>query len=86
MPKLIEVQAAKEKGESMTKEQAEIIMAFAKNDMQLQAAAKELYMTGATVAYHLTKIRKQMGWNPRKFFDLCFLVGVAAQRIGGKHE
>jgi hypothetical protein len=86
MPKLIEGQAAKEKGESMSREQAEIIMAFAKNDMQLKAAGKELYMTGATVAYHLTKIRKQMGWNPRKFFDLCFLVGVAAQRIGGKHE
>lgn len=70
----------------MTKEQAKIIIAFAENDMQIKAASKKLFMSDANVSYHLTKIQKQMGWNPRKFFDLCFLVGVAAQRLGGKHE
>ena len=70
----------------MTKEQAKIIMAFAKCDMQIKAASNQLFMSDANVAYHLKKIQKQMGFNPRKFFDLCYLVGVAAQRLGGKHE
>ena len=68
----------------MTREQAEIIMAFAKNDMEIKAASKQLYMSDANVAYHLSKIKKQMGWNPRKFFDLCYLVGIAEQRLGGE--
>jgi sugar diacid utilization regulator len=84
MPKLIEVQAAK--GAEMTAEQAKIVLAFAKNDMQLRAAAEELYLTGATVAYHLDKIRTKTGRNPRKFFDLCFLVGAAEHILGGTHE
>ena len=66
----------------MNREQAEIIMAFAQNDMQIKATSKQLYMSDATVAYHLSKIQRQMGWNPRKFFDLCYLVGVAGQRLG----
>lgn len=70
----------------MTKEQARIIIAFAKNDMKAEAAGKELFMTGENVHYHLNRIREQMGWNPKKFFELCYLVGVAAQRLGGKHE
>ena len=68
----------------MTKEQAKIIMAFAGNDMQVKAAARELFMSDGNLAYHLRKIKKQMGFDPRKFFDLCFLVGVAQQRLGGK--
>ena len=67
----------------MTKLQAEIIMAYAENDMKPKAAGKKLFMSGEAVQYHLTKIQKQLGWNPRKFFDLCYLVGVAAQRLGG---
>ena len=70
----------------MTKEQAKIIMAFAECDMQIRPASKKLFMSEGNMSYHLTKIQKQMGFNPRKFFDLCYLVGIAAQRLGGKHE
>lgn len=70
----------------MTKEQAEMIMAFAENNMKQEPAAKQLYMTSENLRYHLKKIRREMGWNPRNFFDLCYLVGVAAQRLGGKCE
>lgn len=69
---------------SMNKQQAKIILLFAENDMEIKTTAKQLYMTGSAVAYQLDKIRKQMGWNPRKFYDLCYLVGVAAQRCGAK--
>lgn len=70
----------------MTNEQAKIIIAFAESDMLIKAASKKLFMSDANVSYHLKKIKQQMGFNPRKFFDLCYLVGIAAQRLGGKHE
>lgn len=70
----------------MTKYQAKIIMAYANNDMNVKLASKELWMSDGNVGYHLTKIRKQMGFDPRKFFDLCYLVGVAQQRIGGNDD
>lgn len=67
----------------MTKEQAEIILAFSENDMKVGKTGEQLYMSDATVIYNLNKMRRQLGWNPRKFYDLCLLVGVAAQRMGG---
>lgn len=67
----------------MTKQQAEIIMAYAESDMNAMATGKKLFMHEATVSYHLKRIQEQMGRNPRKFFDLCYLVGIAAQRLGG---
>ena len=67
----------------MTKEQAKIILAYAENDMKIKPTSEKIYMCEANVHYHLNKIKKQMGWNPRKFYDLCYLVGIAAQRMGG---
>ena len=67
----------------MTKKQAELILAFAENDMKVGKTAKQLYMSDTTVIYNLNKIRRQIRWNPRKFYDLCYLVGIAAQIIGG---
>ena len=67
----------------MTKEQAKIILAFAENDMKIKPTAEQLYRSGENVGYHLDKIREQIGWNPRKFYDLCYLVGIASQRMGG---
>lgn len=69
----------------MTKKQAEIIMAYAKSNMSLKEAGSKIYMHPTTVSYNLGKIKEQMGWNPKNFFDLCYLVGVAAQRLGGKY-
>lgn len=66
----------------MTKLQAEVILAYAENNMSARGAAKQVFMTDANVGYHLNRIRKQMGWNPRNFYDLCYLVGVAVQRTG----
>ena len=68
----------------MTKLQAEIILAFAENDMKIKPTAEKILMSDAAVIYNLNKIRRQIGWNPRKFYDLCYLVGIAAQRKGGE--
>lgn len=69
----------------MTKKQAKIILAFAENDMKIKPTCEQLYMSDTAVIYNLNRIRMQMGWNPRKFYDLCYLVGIAAQRFGGKY-
>ena len=70
----------------MTPTQAKIILAFAENDMKIKATGAQLYMHHTNVIYQLKKIQKQMGWNPRKFYDLCYLVGIAAQRVNGSKK
>lgn len=70
----------------MTEKQAEIILAYAECNMNAVAAGRMIYMSEANVFYHLTKIRKQTGRNPKRFFDLCYLVGIAAQRLGGAND
>lgn len=67
----------------MTKEQAEVIMTYARNGMDARAASKELYLTDGSVHYHIRKIREVTGKDPKDFFDLCFLVGMAQQVLGG---
>ena len=71
----------------MTEQQARIIMAYAEKNMDVRAAGLLLYMSEGTVSYHLNKIFLKTRRNPRKFFDLCYLVGMAAQILGGnEHE
>ena len=66
----------------MTRKQAKIVLTFADNDMSIKRTADSLYMNSNTVARNLDKIQKQCGWNPRRFYDLCYLVGVAVKRHG----
>lgn len=56
----------------MTKQQVEIILAYAESDMNAVAAGKKIYMSAANVSHHLNRIREQMGWNPKRFYDLCY--------------
>ena len=67
----------------MTAKQAEIILAYAECNMNTVAAGRKVYMSEGSVSYHLTQIRKQTGLNPKRFYDLCRLVGIATQRLGG---
>ncbi len=67
----------------MTPFQAKLILAYAENDMRVKDTGKQLYMSSPSICYNLDKIQKEMGWNPRKFYDLCYLVGIAAQRVNG---
>lgn len=67
----------------MTAKQAEIILAYAECNMNTVAAGRKVYMSEGSFSYHLTQIRKQTGLNPKRFYDLCRLVGIATQRLGG---
>lgn len=71
------------KDQHMTEKQAEIILAYAECSMNTVAAGRKVYMSEGSVSYHLTQIRKQTGLNPKRFYDLCRLVGIATQRLGG---
>jgi sugar diacid utilization regulator len=54
----------------MTKNQKEIVKAFADGNMQLSVAAKLVYKHRNTVGYHLKKIKKETGLDPMNFYDL----------------
>lgn len=65
----------------MTANDAKIILVFAECNMNIAAAAKKLFMHRNTVLYHLEKIHKATGHDPRKFYDLIFLASVAHDRL-----
>ena len=58
----------------MTEVQKKIIKSYAGNDMSVNATAIELHYNRNNVKYHLTKIKKETGLDPRKFYDLCKLL------------
>ena len=54
------------------------------NRASRRAAMKKGNMHPTSVLYNLNRVYEQTGKNPREFFDLCYLVGIAAQMGGGK--
>ena len=66
--------AITEKGKAMTEVQEAILKSYARNDMSVNATAIELHYNRGNVKYHLTKIKKDTGLDPRKFYDLCKLL------------
>ena len=68
----------------MTELQAKIILAYARHDMKVMRVAKEIYVTDSVVHYYFQKIKQETGLDPKKFYDLCRLVGIAASITGGK--
>ena len=78
------ITGATEGGLRMTYKQAKIILAYAAHDMDATAASRSLYMADCTVGYHLKNVAAETGRDPRKFYDLCYLVGIAAQVMEGR--
>ena len=68
----------------MTEKQAEIVMAFARSDMNMHETGRAMFMHPTSVLYNLNRVYEKTGKNPRNFFDLCYLVGIAAQMGGNK--
>jgi sugar diacid utilization regulator len=69
------------KGDRITDTDAEVIMAMSRNDMSIQRAADELNYTRNAVGYHVRKIRRVTGLNPKGFFDLQELLKM----VGGSN-
>ena len=65
----------------MTYKQAKIVIAYAQNDMDARATGYAVNLTDGSIAYHLRNVASETGKDPKKFFDLCWLVGMAAQVV-----
>ena len=65
----------------MTVKQARIVIAYAQNDMDARATGHAMHLTDGSIAYHLRNVASETGKDPKKFFDLCWLVGMAVQVV-----
>ena len=68
----------------MTEKQAKIVMAFARSNMNMHETGRKLFMHPTSIHYNLNRVKENTGRDPHQFFDLCYLVGIAAQMGGGK--
>ena len=66
----------------MTPLDKEIIRGMADNDMSVLAVAKSLFMHRNTINYHIERVRRETGLNPRNFYDLAELL----KRIEAENE
>lgn len=61
----------------MTYTEREIILAFAKNNMNAMATARDTYYHANTIYKHLAKIKEKYGLDPCNFYDLVKIVYIA---------
>lgn len=54
----------------------EVVLAYADCNMCWYATARKLYMANGTADYHLRKVHKLTGLNPKRFYDLVKLVDM----------
>lgn len=67
---------------TLTETDKKIIKAYADNDMKRNNTAAALFYNPNTVDYHITRIHKKTGLNPRKFYDLNELLKKCGEDDG----
>ena len=60
----------------MKDEDRALLLAFARNNMNLAYTGKEVYLNYNSVRYRLEKIHRETGLNPRNFYDLQKLLNM----------
>ena len=63
----------------MDKEDAHIVIAMANHNMNVTDVARAIFTHRNTVLYHLDKVKRQTGLDPRRFYDLVELVKIAQE-------
>ena len=53
-----------------------VVLTFARTNMNLSKAARLAYMSRQGMRYRLENVRKNTGFNPMDFHDLCRLVNA----------
>ena len=61
--------------------QARIILSLADNNMNAADVAKDLSLHRNTVHYHIRRIKKTTGKDPRHFYELAELIPMAEKII-----
>ena len=54
----------------------EIIFGLADNDLKVATTAKKLFMCRGSIEYHIHKIFRKTGLDPRKFHDMVKLLEI----------
>lgn len=70
----------------MNKEDAHIVVAMANHSMNIGEVSRQLFMHRNTVTYHLDKVKRQTGLDPRRFYDLIELVKMAQEVLESETE
>jgi len=60
----------------LTKEDKNVILAFAENDMTDSKTALAMSYHRNTIKYHIARVEEKTGLNPRRFYDLIKLVSL----------
>lgn len=63
----------------MTKQDAQIVLAFAECDMRASEVARREYMHRNTVLYHLDKVKRETGLDAQNFYDLIKLLEIVKE-------
>ena len=63
----------------MTKREAELIIGLAQSNLNITKAAERLQCPKNTLLYHLNKIKRETGSNPKCFRDMCRLLPMAEE-------
>ena len=63
----------------MTEREKEIVLALARNDMNVSKTAKDLHFHRNNMTYHIERITKKYNLDPRKFYDLIKLIESAKE-------
>lgn len=58
----------------LDKEMYKILLAFADNDMSVNAITKKVYLTNTAIYNRFKKIEEKTGLNPLRFWDLVQLL------------
>ena len=56
-----------------------MMLAMANHSMNISEVSRQLFMHRNTVTYHLDKVKRQTGLDPRRFYDLIELVKLAQE-------
>ena len=59
---------------ALSNAQKAAVWAYANNDMNVTAAAEELYVHRNTAVYHLRQVKAKTGLDPCCFYDLVELI------------
>jgi sugar diacid utilization regulator len=70
----------------MTTTQAAVILALAKNNLNVAATARDMFMHYNNIHYHVRMIYRNTGLNPKNFDDLNELVCIAKSVLEGGHD
>jgi carbohydrate diacid regulator len=68
----------------MDERDVKIILAIADSAINLNAAARAVFMHRNTLVYHICKIKKITGLDATDFYDLCKLVEMVAKNEMGR--